>query len=111
MKSNRRCAHCGAPLTLATTGRPKQYCNGTCRKAAMRLRPVQTTINLDLTSDDPRDHLDVIGRVRRDGFTAATDDELDVLRDLSVVRAPRVWTLGDRVRANVEARWRSRASR
>lgn len=32
------CAQCGAPIQPASKGRPRRYCNATCRKAAYRAR-------------------------------------------------------------------------
>lgn len=33
-----RCDQCGAPVAVASTGRPRKYCSSRCRKRAQRSR-------------------------------------------------------------------------
>ena len=38
MKRSPRCAYCGAAIDQAATGRPREFCDDGCRKAASRAR-------------------------------------------------------------------------
>ena len=43
------CLHCGEPLELASTGRPRRYCGARCRVAAHRARRAALRNDADVT--------------------------------------------------------------
>ena len=55
------CAHCGAPLAVAASGRPRRYCSAACRQRSYRERVAgRTALDLGALAALVRDRAELL---------------------------------------------------
>jgi hypothetical protein len=99
------CQACGRPLPpREETGRPRRYCDATCRSAARRRREGARApgVKEKLTADRRHDYLDTVDRLADAAARSASGVPLEALaaaRDLSAAAGEALQQAVDRARA------------